>query len=107
MEIVTYVDAAGKIPFREWLYALQDKTGQKNIAARIARLAAGNFGDCKSVRDGVQELKIDHGPGYRVYLSRQGQVVVLQLCGSDKGGQSRAIKLAIDYLNDWKERGKP
>ena len=65
MEIVTYVDAAGKIPFREWLYALQDKTGQKNIAARIARLAAGNFGDCKPVRDGVQELKVDHGPGYR------------------------------------------
>jgi len=59
------------------------------------------------VRDGVQELKIDYGPGYRVYLSRQGAVLVLLLCGSDKTAQSRAIKLAIDYLNDWKQRGKP
>lgn len=70
-------------------------------------MAAGNFGDCKPLRDGVQELKIDHGPGYRVYLSRQGPVLVLLLCGSDKADQNRAIKQAIDYLNDWKQRGKP
>ena len=107
VEVVTYADATGKVPFREWLYALQDKTGQKNIAARIARLAAGNFGDCKPVRDGVQELKIDHGPGYRVYLSRQGPVLVLLLCGGDKADQSRDIDRAIAYLNDWKRRGKP
>ncbi len=53
------------------------------------------------------ELRIDHVPGYRVYLSRQGPVVVLLLCGSDKNDQDRAIDQAIDYLNDWKERGKP
>ena len=86
---------------------MQDKAGQKSILARLARVVAGNFGDCKPVRDGVQELKIDHGPGYRVYLSRQGPVLVLLLCGSDKGDQDRAIKQAIDYLNDWKQRGKP
>lgn len=52
-------------------------------------------------------MKVDVGPGYRVYLSRQGPVLVLLLCGSDKGDQDRAIKQAIDYLNDWKQRGKP
>jgi putative addiction module killer protein len=66
----------------------------------------GNLGDCKPLRDGVQELRVDHGPGYRVYLSRQGRVVVLLLCGSDKGGQAAAIAKAIDYLNDWKRRGE-
>ena len=59
------------------------------------------------LRDGVQELRIDHGPGYRVYLSRQGPVLVLLLCGSDKSDQNREIEKAIGYLNDWKERGKP
>lgn len=107
MTIVTYADATGKIPFREWLYAMQDKNGQKRIMARLARLEAGNFGDCKPVREGVQELKIDFGPGYRVYLGRQGPMLVLLLCGSDKGDQDRVIKQAIDYLNDWKQRGKP
>lgn len=64
------------------------------------------MGDCKPLRDGVQELRIDHGPGYRVYLSRQGVMPVLLLCGSDKGNQRREIANAIAYLNDWKERGQ-
>jgi putative addiction module killer protein len=59
------------------------------------------------LRDGVQELRIDYGPGYRVYLSRQGPVMVLLLCGSDKGDQNKAINQAIEHLNDWKQRGKP
>jgi putative addiction module killer protein len=75
--------------------------------ARLARVEAGNFGDCKPLRDGVQELRIDLGPGYRVYLSRQWSVLVLLLCGSNKADQSRAIKQAIEYLNDWKQRGRP
>jgi putative addiction module killer protein len=107
MRIITYADANGKIPFREWLYAMQDKAGQKRIVARLARVTAGNLGDCKPLRDGVMELKIDFGPGYRVYLSRQGPVLVLLLCGGDKADQSRDIQRAIDYLNDWKQRGKP
>lgn len=106
MELVNYIDVNGRIPFREWLYAMRDKAGQKCIIARLARVVAGNFGDCKPVRDGVQELKVDVGPGYRVYLSRQGPVVVLLLCGGDKADQKRTIKQAIDYLNDWKQRGR-
>ena len=105
METRIYKDALGQRPLVDWLDGLKDVKAK--IRARLTRLSAGNFGDCKPVRDGVQELKIDHGPGYRVYLSRQGPVLVLLLCGSDKSGQDRAIKLAIDYLNDWKQRGKP
>jgi len=68
---------------------------------------AGNFGDCKSLRDGVMELRIDFGPGYRVYFSRQGPVLVLLLCGSDKSDQDRAIREAVKFLDDWKSRGRP
>ncbi len=77
------------------------------VRARLARVQAGNFGDCKSLRDGVMELRIDFGPGYRVYFSRQGPVLVLLLCGSDKSDQDRAIRQAVECLDDWKSRGKP
>lgn len=90
-----------------WLEALKDLRAKAKIQARMVRVAAGNFGDCKPLRDGVQELRIDHGPGYRVYLSKQGPILVLLLCGGDKTDQSRDIERAIEYLNDWKERGKP
>lgn len=83
------------------------KKAQKGIIARLARVESGNFGDCKPLRDGVQELRIDYGPGYRVYLSRQGAILVLLLCGGDKSDQSRDIDRAVEYLKDWKQRGKP
>ena len=89
-----------------WLEALKDLRAKAHIQARMVRVAAGNFGDCKPLRDGVQELRIDYGPGYRVYLSRQGPILVLLLCGGDKADQSRDIERAIEYLKDWKERGK-
>jgi putative addiction module killer protein len=107
MEIRNYADASGKVPFLDWLYAMKDKAGQKRIMARLARVMAGNLGDCKPLRDGVMELKVDFGPGYRVYLSRQGAVLVLLLCAGDKSSQSRDVELAIEYLDDWKQRGKP
>ncbi|MBU6270114.1 MAG: type II toxin-antitoxin system RelE/ParE family toxin [Betaproteobacteria bacterium] len=107
MELRIYLTADGRAPFEEWLSALRDVTARARIRARLARVQAGNMGDCKPLRDGVQELRIDHGPGYRVYLSRQGAVLVLLLCGSDKAEQDRAIRQAVDYLNDWKNRGRP
>jgi putative addiction module killer protein len=107
MDIRIYTDAKGNKPFDAWLLDLRDVKARATIRARLERLRAGNFGDCKPLRDGVQELRIDLGPGYRVYLSRQGAVLVLLLCGSDKSDQDRAIRQAIDYLNDWKERGRP
>ena len=107
IETVTYQDSNGNKPYVDWLSNLADKQAKARILVRVNRIAAGNFGDCKPLRDGVQELRIDHGPGYRVYLSRQGSKLVLLLCGGDKSDQSRDINRAIEYLKDWKQRGKP
>ena len=107
MELRYYTDVQGQAPLTQWLDGLKDIRARAQIRVRLTRVESGNLGDCKPLRDGVMELKIDYGPGYRVYLSRQGPVIVLLLCGSDKTDQDRAIRQAIDYLNDWKQRGKP
>ena len=107
MELRIYTDTLNRQPLTQWLGELKDIRARAHIRARLARVEAGNLGDCKSLRDGVQELRVDYGPGYRVYLSRQGPVMVLLLCGGDKGDQTRTINQAIEYLNDWKQRGKP
>ena len=107
METLIYTDKQAQQPLTVWLGALKDVRAKAQIQARMVRVAAGNFGDCKPLRDGVQELRIDYGPGYRVYLSRQGPILVLLLCGGDKADQSRDIDRAIEYLNDWEQRGKP
>ena len=105
MELRIYTDSNGKAPFTEWLNALKDIKARAIIRAKLIQAGSGNFGDFKPLRDGVQELRIHYGPGYRVYLSRQGPVLVLLLCGSDKSNQSRSINQAIANLNDWKARG--
>ncbi len=107
IELRTYVASDGRSPFDDWLVGLRDVAVRARVRARLARVQAGNFGDCKSLRDGVMELRIDFGPGYRVYFSRQGPVLVLLLCGSDKSDQDRAIRQAVECLDDWKSRGKP
>ena len=107
MDIRIYSESAGHTPFTRWIETLADQRGRAAIKARLLRVQAGNMGDCKPLRDGVLELRIDHGPGYRVYLSRQGPVLVLLLCGSDKNDQDRTIAKAVEYLADWKQRGKP
>lgn len=106
VELRTYVTADGRAPFDEWMEELRDVQARARIRARLVRVQLGNFGDFRPLREGVQEMRIDHGPGYRVYLSRQGPIVVLLLCGSDKGGQAAAIKQAVAYLNDWRKRGE-
>jgi putative addiction module killer protein len=104
MELRIYVDEAGKAPYTDWLNALKDVRGRAVIRARVTRIEAGNFGDCKLLREGVMELRIDFGPGYRVYLSRQREVLVLLLSGSNKRDQDKTIEQSIGYLKDWKER---
>ena len=71
---------------------------------RIDRLSLGNFGDCKSLREGVSELRIDWGPGYRMYYAMLGRTCVLLLCGGDKRKQASDINRAIECLHDYKER---
>jgi putative addiction module killer protein len=103
VEIRHYVDRSGKDIFDEWSSGLADRRAQAKVAVRIDRLAAGNFGDCKSIRGGVYELRIDWGPGYRVYCGMVGRLCVLLLCG-DKRKQSADIALAIEYLKDYNAR---
>lgn len=80
--------------FVHWLASLRDDAAAKRIKQRIARVQIGLFGDVKSVGEGVSELRIDHGPGYRVYFARRGDVLVILLCGGDKGSQARDIARA-------------
>ncbi len=104
IEIRHYVSRVGKDVFDDWLSQLADPRAQAKIASRINRLAAGNFGDCRPLRLGVSELRIDWGPGYRVYYAMLGRVCILLLCGGDKRKQSSDIARALEYLKDYKER---
>jgi putative addiction module killer protein len=104
IEVRHYVSRGGKDIFDDWLTQLADARAQAKIASRVNRLAAGNFGDCKPLRQGVSELRIDWGPGYRVYYAMIGKESVLLLCGGDKRRQSADIERALDYFKDYKER---
>ena len=108
IELLRYVTPSGREVIREWLDELRDARAVTRIAMRIDRLADGNFGDCKPLRDGVWEMRIDYGPGYRLYYAMVGRSCVLLLCGGDKRKQSRDIDRAIEYLMDYKRRiGRP
>lgn len=80
--------------FSEWLDGLRDRTARVRIATRIRRMETGNPGDVKSVGEGVSEMRITYGPGYRLYFVRDGNTVVILLCGGDKSSQSRDIAQA-------------
>ncbi|MGB6488768.1 MAG: type II toxin-antitoxin system RelE/ParE family toxin [Steroidobacteraceae bacterium] len=88
--------------FETWLTGLRDRQAQARINARIRRLSLGNLGDVKPVGSGVSELRIDYGPGYRVYYAQRGKALVLILCGGDKRTQDADIKRAIKLAKDWK-----
>jgi putative addiction module killer protein len=82
------------VDFERWLNRLKDRTGRAKILVRIRRLAFGNPGDVRPVGNGISEMRIDHGPGYRVYFVQRGAARVLILCGGDKTTQERDIKRA-------------
>lgn len=86
------------VEFDAWLKALRDPVGKARIIARIRSAEAGNFGDCEPVGEGVWEMRIHCGPGYRVYYARKGAVVYLLLCGGDKSTQPRDIRHAKALL---------
>jgi putative addiction module killer protein len=86
--------------FRVWLEGLRDRRAAAKIAARLARLELGNFGDVEPVGEGVSELRIHHGPGYRAYLSQRGRVLVVMLCGGDKSSQDRDVKRAKEMARE-------
>jgi putative addiction module killer protein len=99
--IVEYIDAHGKVPFRQWFERLKDLKGRAAVDARMTRIRMGNLGHCRSVGHGVLELKIDFGPGYRVYFGQDGEKVIVLLVGGDKKSQAGDIKRAHEYWLDY------
>ena len=89
--------------FERWLLGLRDRTARIRVLVRIDRLASGNLGDFKAVREGISELRIDHGPGYRVYFTRRGPLVIVLLVGGDKRSQDADIERAVAMAKDWKD----
>jgi putative addiction module killer protein len=87
--------------FDRWLSGLRDRRAKARIAARIDRLSLGNAGDVKPVGSGVSEMRIDYGPGYRVYFTQRGPVIIVILCGGDKRTQAADIKRAIEIAGKW------
>ena len=104
IELLRYRREDGHEPFTEWLDAVRDTVAQARIRVRLRQVQAGNFGDCEPVGEGVIELRVHVGAGYRVYCGRHGKAVVLLLCGGDKGSQSADIKRAKALWSEWKRR---
>lgn len=104
IELFRYQREDGLEPLTEWLSALRDKVAQARIRVRLRQVQTGNFGDVEPVGDGVSELRIHVGAGYRVYCARHGKAVVILLCGGDKGSQSADIKRAKEFWLEWKRR---
>jgi len=102
--IYRYQTSEGRDVFGQWLGGLRDLKAKARIAARIDRLAVGSLGDCKPLTGGVAELRVDYGPGYRVYFARVGKVVLLLLGGGDKCSQQEDIARAVECLIDYKRR---
>lgn len=105
-QIEHYLSREGRDFFAEWLSRLADRQARAKVAVRVGRMAAGNFGDHKPIGNGVWELRIDYGPGYRVYYAQVGLELVLLLIGGDKRRQQADIEIAQGYWKDWQERTK-
>ena len=103
IDVRLYLDNRNKSPYLEWLEDLKDIKARAKIKVRIDRLRMGNLGDHRSVGNGVLELKIDFGPGYRIYFGRDGSDLVLLLCGGNKSTQARDIVEAKKYWLDYQE----
>ncbi len=104
MEVVHYKTEDNIDIFQKWLDALRDNQARITIARRIDRAALGNLGDHKSCRDGVSEMRINSGPGYRVYFFRLGDTLVVLLCAGDKKSQNADIDRAVAYKADFLKR---
>lgn len=105
-EVRQYLTRDGKNVYAEWTRRLRDTKARIAVQRRVARMELGNFGDHKFCRDGVWELRINLGPGYRLYYALKGTNIVILLCGGDKGSQGADIDRACDYWRDVLERSK-
>ena len=103
-DLIHYADADGKDHFGRWLESLSDVQAQARVSARLIRLHRGNFGDCRAVGEGVWEIRIDWGPGYRVYYAIAGKQAILLCEGGDKRTRATDIQRAIARWKDWQQR---
>lgn len=106
MEIVHYTTEDGTDVYQEWVDTLRDNRAKVSVLRRVDRAAMGNFGDHKACRDGVSEMRVDVGPGYRVYYFQHGRMLVVLLCGGDKRTQNADINKAAAYRADFLRRIK-
>jgi putative addiction module killer protein len=106
IEIEIYETASGRCPFDTWFENIREIHTRAKILTRLDRLRVGNFGDCKTLGEGIGELRIHYGPGIRIYYSKIGNKVILLLCGGDKGSQVKDIRKAKEYLKDYQSREK-
>ena len=102
-ELKFYRTLNGRVPFTEWYDTIQDRRMRNRIQKRLDRLEDGNFGDAKSVGEGVFELRFHFGAGYRIYFAEVGNTIVLLLCAGDKSSQARDIERAKNYWLQYKE----
>ena len=105
-QVEVYTNPIGLEPFQLWLDELSDRRAQLLIDKTIAKIRLGNLGKHKSVGEGVQEIKLDYGAGFRLYFAEHGNALVILLCGSTKRDQQKAIEMAQKYWKDWKERSR-
>lgn len=101
-----YQTEAGQTPFRDWLLSLKDARAQAKVTKAVTQMEAGNFGDHKAITEGngLQERRIDYGPGYRIYYITEGDELIILFAGSDKSDQQAAIDTAKGYLSDYVAR---
>lgn len=104
IELFRYQRVDGREPVTDWLEDLRDTVAQARVRTRLRQVQAGNFGDCESVGDGVIELRVHVGAGYRIYCGQHGRTLVILLCGGDKRSQQKDIRLARQYWEEWKRR---
>ncbi len=102
-KLIDYETPAGECPIREWLDSLNYAVAAR-VEANLKRVTLGNLGDVKPVRQGVSELRLTFGNGFRVYFAQHGDKIIILLCGGDKGSQTKDIEIAKKYWLDFKRR---
>jgi len=102
--VITYQTEEGHIPFEEYITSLEDRKAKLHIARRIQRAEAGNLGDHHSLNEGLHEMRIDYGAGYRIYFTYHGRTLIILLLAGDKRTQDTDIRTARKYLLDFKRR---
>jgi putative addiction module killer protein len=101
-----YTTISGKIPFLDWMKSIKDSTVRYRIRTRMDRVEIGHYGEYRVLSDGVCELKIDIGPGYRIYFAEQNNNIIILLCGGDKRHQTKDIRTAKMYWKELLERDR-